>query len=82
MTEEFEEIGVVLSLDRRGRHNAHRVFLNGGRVVKREAITLGRNGSKALEEALRNLGLVLHENGRGVIAFAQPEALKMILEHK
>ena len=79
---EYDEIGVVMSLDRRGRHNAHRVFLMAGKVIKRELITEGRNGSKALEEALRSLSLVLHEAQRGEIGMSQPEARKMILERK
>lgn len=81
MPEDYEEIGVVLSLDRKGRTNAARVFLNDGKVVKREVITSGRNGSKALEEALRSLGLVLHDAGRGTVCFAQPEAAKLLLDH-
>ena len=79
---EYDEIGVTLSLDRKGRHIAKRVFINGGVVVNTEVLTEGRNGSKALEEALRSLSLVLHEAQRGEIGMSQPEARKMILERK
>lgn len=79
---EYEEIGVTLSLDRKGRTNAHRVFVTEGKVVKRETLTEGRNSSKALEEALQSMGLVIHQVHRGELALVQPEAIKMLLEHK
>lgn len=82
MSEEFEEIGVTLSLDRKGRTNAYRVFITGDRVVKRETLTEGRNSSKALEEAMRSLSLVIHQVHRDEIALVQPEAIRMLLEHK
>lgn len=82
MTEEFEEIGVTLSLDRKGRTNAYRVFISGDKVLKREILTEGRNSSKALEEALQSMGLVVHQVHRGEIALVQPEAIRMLLEHK
>lgn len=80
--ENYDEIGVTLSLDRRGRHNAYRVFINAGVVVRREILTEGRNGSKALDEAARSLSLLLHEHGRGHVSFSQPEPIKLFLEHK
>lgn len=80
--ESYDEIGVVISLDRRGRHNAYRVFISEGKVVRRETLTEGRNGSKALGEARQSLDLLLHDHGRGTIKFTQPEPVKLLLEHK
>lgn len=80
--ESYDEIGVVLSQDRRGRMNAYRVFITDGKVVKRETLTEGRNGSKALGEAMSSLGLLLHDHGRRVVEFTQPEPVKMRVEHK
>ena len=78
---EYEEIGVTISLDRKGRHIAKRVFINGNKVVATEVLTEGRNGSKAMEEALRSLGLILHQAQRGEIGLVQPPPVKMILEN-
>ena len=83
MTEEqFDSIGVTLSLDNRGRMNAARVFIRGDKVIKTETLTISRGAAWALKEARASLERISTDWQRGLVALEQPERVKMIVEDR
>lgn len=74
--EQYDSIGVTLSLDKRGRFDAKRVFIKGDKIIKSEVLTLGRSAVAATLEAEHSISRVTKEWMRGQIQLAQPEQLK------
>lgn len=77
MTEEYDSVGVTLSLDARGRFDAKRVFAKGDKIVKTETLTQGRAASAATQEAVWSLERITKDWMRGLIDIKQPEQLKL-----
>lgn len=82
MTENYDSIGVTISLDKKGRFNAARVFIKDGVVVKEETLTVSRGAAWALKEARASLERISTDWQRGYVSFEQPNPPKMFVSDK
>ena len=82
MTEEYEAIGVILRMSRKGKFSAHRVCINDDKIVKEELLTSERAASWAVKEARESLDRIISDWMHEHTKFAQPKQLAFKLEDK
>lgn len=82
MSEDYESIGVTLTMERSGKFTAKRVFLNDGKIAYEEVLSQGRALQHAHKEASKTLALLVSDFQRRNIAFKTPKQLKLKLNVK
>lgn len=76
---EYDETGVTLSLDNRGRWVAKQIFVKGSKIVKSEILTTGRAAASATQEAIWVLERVSKNYMRGLLELKQPDPPKFVI---
>ena len=76
----YDQIGVVLSQDAKGKFSAHRVSISNGQVAKQDMLTVDRSPSWALKEAMENLSRLVSDWQKQKISFKQPEQLNLFVQ--